>query len=290
MLIALVLAAAVALTGCGATSHDSQTTHQAPPADSAQGESEVGADAGADAGSGAADEGEAGEAQRGEDNRQVITTGRVAVEVDDTSQAVAEVVERLAAYDGVVENRLETAGEDGEPVYASLSLRVPAESFADLVGELDELGDVVERSESSRDVTGAVEDLDARIGALETSTERLLEIMEESETSADLLEAETTLSERQAELEALEAERAGLADQVAMSTLELEISSEPIAGVEGGGFLGGLQQGWRGLVEGLNFGLITLGVLLPWLPVLALPVIAAAWLVRRLRRRRRQQR
>lgn len=235
--------------------------------------------------------GQEGESAEGPtEDQAIITTARAAMEVSDAADAVDEVVSQVESYDGVVEGRRESAGDDGGAGDAALTLRVPAESLGDLLDGLDEVGEVVERTETSRDVTGAAEDLDARIGASETSVERLLEIMEEAETSEDLLEAETTLSERQSELEALQAERSALDDRIEMSTLELEISGEPLGGVEAGGFLGGLESGWRGLTAGANWLLVVAGAMLPTLLVLAPPVALCVLLVRRSLRRRRARR
>jgi hypothetical protein len=54
---------------------------------------------------------------------------------------------------------------------------------------------------------------------------------------------------------------------------------------EAPGFLGGLRAGWDALLSFLNVLVTALGAMLPWLAVLAPPVILAWVLVRRRRRR-----
>lgn len=220
--------------------------------------------------------------------RQVITTAYAAVEVDDTSEAVAELLSRTTGYGGYVEDRSERTDTDGNPTRASLTLRLPAENLSELLEQLEVLGDVSELSESAQDVTGTVRDLDARIDALETSVDRLIEIMAEADTAEDLLQVETTLSQRQADLEALQAERSALGDQVAMSTLQVELSTEPITEVEADGFLGGLQSGWNGLVTTANALLVVAGTALPWLVIALIPGLGLYLVLRRrgIRRRR----
>ncbi|WP_120004296.1 DUF4349 domain-containing protein [Nesterenkonia muleiensis] len=219
-------------------------------------------------------------------DRQVITTAYAAVEVDDTSEAVADLLSRTTGYGGYVEDRQEATDSQGNPTRASLTLRLPAENLPDMLDGLEDLGDVSELSESAQDVTGTVRDLDARIEALETSVDRLIEIMAEADTAEDLLQIETTLSQRQADLEALQAERNALGDQVSMSTLQVELSTEPITEVEADGFLGGLQTGWSGLVSTANVLLVAAGAILPWLAVLVVPAGAVVLLIRGRRRRR----
>ena len=223
-----------------------------------------------------------------ESERQVITTAYAAVEVDDTYEAVAELLSRTSGHGGYVEDRSERTDTDGNPTRASLTLRLPAENLPEMLEQLEELGDVSELSESAQDVTGTVRDLDARIDALETSVDRLIEIMAEADTAEDLLQVETTLSQRQADLEALQAERSSLGDQVAMSTLQVELSTEPITDIEADGFLGGLQSGWNGLVTTANALLVVAGTALPWLLVAAVPGLGLYLVLRRrgLRHRR----
>ena len=100
---------------------------------------------------------------------------------------------------------------------------------------------------------------------------------------SSLLQVETTLSERQADLEALQVRRNDLSDQVAMSTLELQLSTEPITEVQADGFLGGLQSGWNVLVSAANALLVAAGAMLPWLVVLAVPGAVVILLLRRRR-------
>lgn len=195
---------------------------------------------------------------------------------------------RTTGYGGYVEDRSERTDTDGNHTRASLTLRLPAENLPEMLEQLEELGEVNEITESAQDVTGTVRDLDARIGALETSVDRLLEIMAEADTAEDLLRVEQDLSERQASLESLQAERNALGDQVAMSTLQVELSTEPITEVDADGFLGGLQSGWNGLVSVTNALLIGLGTIVPWLPVIVVPVLAI-WLLVRWGRRRTQR-
>lgn len=224
---------------------------------------------------------------QGEGNREVITTASAVVEVDDTREAVRRVLAEVSGYGGYVEDREESTDDDGRPTYASLTVRVPAENLTELIEDLEEFGDVTDSSESARDVTGVVRDLDARIDALETSVERLIEILSEAESAEELLQVETALSERQADLESLQAERNALGDQVAMSTLHVTLSTEPVTEVEPEGFMGGLQTGWNGLVSFVNALLVVTGVMLPWLLVIAVPAAVIVVLLVRRRQRRR---
>lgn len=221
--------------------------------------------------------------------RQIITTAEATVEVEDPAAAADSLAEQVGGLGGRVDDRHAWAGDEADerPPRASITLRVPSDDLTAVIEDLAELGTVLEVSQSSEDVTQQVVDLDARIEALRTSTDRLREIMAESSDSADLLEAEQALSERQADLESYLSQRERLADQVAMSTLtvQLDPTGTP-AHVEASGFVGGLATGWNALLSFLSTVLVIAGTLVPWAGAIGVPAVVVLALLRRRRRRR----
>ena len=299
-LIAGAVAALVLLTGCGAGSDsasDTAVSHAEPP--SGYADSSGRADAVAESSSAA--DAEAGGGQAGFDGaargavdaqvREVITTAEVTIVVADPSASAGEVVQLADDAGGRVDQRSvrteERATSEEAPLPSAwLRVRVPAGELDSFLGDLDGVGEVLEVTQSSEDVTQTAHDLDARIEALETSTERLLEIMADSSDSADLIAAEEALSQRQAELESLQSQRNFLADQVAMSTVTVNLRADYAPTIEPSGFLGGLQAGWHALIAFVAGLLAFAGMLVPWLPVIALPVALIFWVRHRRRRTR----
>lgn len=268
----VILGLGLLLAGCGSTSHDAGSA----PAPEQH----------------AVPEGSDGSAEQDEDpgateaNRQVIATGDMRVITDDPSDAADGIAQHGDSRGGYVESREEWADRGGEAV-VDITLRVPAEEFEQLMTDVEGAGEVVERSQSAEDVTGAVRDLDSRISALETSTERLEGIMGEADSASDLLEAEQALSERQGELESLVAQRDDLEDQVSMSTLQVELRESDTGGDGGGGFgewLGALGTTLMASAGGL---VLVLAALLPWVVVIGIPAyLITRWLIRRNRQRK----
>ena len=224
-----------------------------------------------------------------EADRQVVTTATASLAVEDPSDGAQRVSELAESAGGRVDERTEVAGsgENGlEGASADLVGRVPADALTGVLAELEKLGDVASVSVSRSDVTTTVVDLDARISALQTSVGRLQSLMDGAATTEALLAAEKALSERQEELESLQSQRALLADQVELSTLSVHLVPFGVAPPGGpDGFLDGLATGWRALVTALTGAVVMLGVLLPWLAVVAL-VVAAVLVPLRLTRRR----
>lgn len=250
---------------------------------------ELGGDAGGSAGGsagGAAQPSAAPMPGKSATTRQVITTGTLSMTVDDPLKAAEEAASRVESAGGHVAESNERPATDTSKASAHLVLRIPTEKLPATLAELKKLGTVNNSSQASADVTTQVRDLDARVTALQTSVDRLLELISKATATKDLLEIETTLSQRQAELESLQSQRAYLADQVALSTLTLDLLSEgTVAAAAPGDFWAGLIAGWDALVVAAGAALVVLGVALPWLVVVAL-IAAAVWWLRTLRRKK----
>jgi hypothetical protein len=219
-------------------------------------------------------------------DRQVITTASLTVVVGEVLDAADEAVRITESAGGRVDERTERPGLDDEAPSAHLTLRVPADRVSDVLDDLQGLGEPRDLTVSREDVTLTVTDLDARIRALEVSIGRLQELMGSATSTADLLEAERALTERQSELDSLRAQRTYLGEQVALGTISLSLlSREAAPSPEPGGFWGGVVRGWTALVTTLNTAIEVLGALVPWALFAAL-VAGLVLLVVRIRRGR----
>lgn len=225
--------------------------------------------------------------------RQVIRTGYLTMRVEDVPESAKEVRAIASDVGGIVtDESLSSDGSGSEGItnsYATITVQVPADRLEEFLTAASELGSVDSRTVSAQDVTLQVVDLDARIEALTTSITRLDELLARAETVEDLLAIETELSRRQADLDALQAQRTWIGEQVAMSTVTVSLSPVTYVTSSGApGFLSGLESGWSAL--GATVGaLITLaGFLLPFMALLAIVVIpVTVLLVRRARRGRK---
>ena len=221
-------------------------------------------------------------------DRQVIATADMRVITDSPSDAADDIAQAGETRGGFVESREDRADEGGEAV-VDITLRVPADELDQLMTDVENSGEVVERSQNAEDVTDAVRDLDARIEALEVSTDRLEDIMGEADSASDLLEAEQALSERQGELESLVAQRDDLEDQVSMSTLRVELRESDRAS-DRGGFAEWLSTLGTTLVASAGGLVLVLAALLPWVLVIGTPAyLITRWLIRRSRKRKLEQ-
>jgi len=220
------------------------------------------------------------------EDREIITNGSVRLTVNSPAKAAVEATRIAESAGGRVDARSEEAPVDGDKGRATLTLRLPSKTLTATLEKIKKLGDVQTVDISTTDVTDQTQDLDARIDALSASIARLQGFMKSAKTVNDLITLETSITERQGNLEAMQAEQRSLEDQVSLSTIELSLGSEADAPVETPStFWSGLVTGWESFVAFISAVLVTLGVLLPWLVFLALIGFGVLFFLRRRTRR-----
>ena len=279
---ALVLAT-IALTGCSAASNSSVSDSGGAPAPQVQQGTEF--SSGESANDTVKSEADAPVSPA---DRQVITTGWVTITVDDPMDAAADAVRITEQAGGRIDGRSEYAPKDDtDRGSATLTLRIPSEQLTAALDKLRELGTVEEVSLNASDVTMATQDLDARITALSASVDRLLALLATATDTDTLIQLETAISDRQAQLESLESERRYYADQVSLSTVTLNLVTEyagPVA--KPVTFVDGLVAGWNAFVAFFSGLLVAIGVLLPFLVLAGLITFVIIVLVRWNRKRK----
>ncbi len=216
--------------------------------------------------------------------RKLVRTGQMTVEVSSYPEAARQLTrlaESLGGYVAEVRSRRDDNGHES----GTLVLRVPAERFDELLNGTGGLGRVRARGVNAQDVTKAYTDLETRLRVKRETAERLREILKNRTAGlADVLAAERELARVTEEIEQAEGERRFYDQQVALSTLTVELA-EPQALVSGGA--------WEPVREALHDALEVVGrsvavmiyaaaFLVPWLLVLwGLWRIVKAWRARR---------
>jgi hypothetical protein len=220
-------------------------------------------------------------------DESIITTAYAFLTGDDPAAVADEVEKRSKAAQGKIDGRSATSDTDGNVTSVSLTVRIPAAEIDSFLTGLDEIATVHNLSQNSTDVTLTVTDYAARISALESSIARFTALEKSAKTTQDLIEIESARAERQAQLEQLQSEMRYYSDQIALSTIQVDIglpdsATDPIPD----NFWGGIVAGWNGLLAFFGGTLVAIGMVIPWLPVAA----GIAWVVRWAVRRRAARR
>ena len=274
-----LLIASLSLAGCSAGSSGSSGSAPHLSAGGGSGQSDaVGPEA---SGGSKSDSGKAATV-----DRSVVVTGTVTITAQKPLSAADKAVSIVEAAGGRVDGRTENAPTDRDEGSATLVLRIPAAKLTPTLDALKKLGRPDQVSIDATDVTTQTQDLGARINALRASIGRLLQLEASATDTTNLIAIETAISDRQGELESLEAQQRGLDDQISMSTITLDLRSDAAAPpVKPADFWSGLGAGWGAFVAFWAGTLVVLGVLLPWLAFLALAAAVAVMVVRLVRRR-----
>ncbi|WP_062464156.1 DUF4349 domain-containing protein [Demequina soli] len=272
---AAFLVLAWGLVGCSSGAEDSSGASAGALGYEGGGQEEPATDGGTSSGSATGD-------------RSLIVTGTMYMTVEDPMAAADDAQRIVEGAGGRIDSRSETAPGTYDGGSAQLTLRIPAARLDPVVDDLRGLGTVDEFSTDSADVTTQVQDLDAEISTLRASTARIEALLADAADIKDIITLENELDDRQARLESLEARQRGLADQVAMSTIDLSLTTEPVVLVDDSprSFWGGLVSGWNALMTFLAGTLVIVGVLLPWLALVALVGAVSLALVRARRARK----
>lgn len=223
--------------------------------------------------------------------RAVVRTGSIALVSKHPGRVREQIDTVLNSVGGTVDQEDTRRSPKGVIEHSTLVLRVPVAKFATAVHALGRLARVKTSESTSKDVTTELIDVGERVQTLRTSIDRLQKFQRRSNDADTLIRYEREIADRQAELQSLVAQRDYLANQAAMATLTVYLSTPatyvpPPDRLKDAGFWPGLRAGWNALVDTVVVVLTAVGAVLPFAALLALVGVPVWLLVRRLRARR----
>ncbi|MET3963603.1 hypothetical protein ABIE44_003537 [Marmoricola sp. OAE513] len=220
--------------------------------------------------------------------RAIISTGQVSLRTKDLDQARFDLQKLLDSLGGIIADEESSADEKGRTDRQRLELRVPSTKFGTAMDRISKLGVLVDRSRSSGDVTAQVIDNNARLRSQKLSLARIQALLAKAKDLDQVIAIEGQLSQRQADLEALESQQKYLSDSTALATINVYLrlpddeTATPKKDDDNDGFLGGLDSGWDALATVTSVVLVSVGALLPFAAVLA-AIGVPVWISRRRR-------
>ncbi|MCW4049355.1 MAG: DUF4349 domain-containing protein [Candidatus Bathyarchaeota archaeon] len=146
-------------------------------------------------------------------SRMVVFTARIDLKVDNVDSAVEAIQFLTEKYGGFIAS-VNTRTNGG-----AVTIRVPQMDFHEVVGEVELLGEVVNRDLKGKDVTEDYVDLESRLGNLETQEDRLLEILELGTTVESVLKVERELERVRGEIESIVGRMQYLESRVELATV-----------------------------------------------------------------------
>lgn len=225
-----------------------------------------------------------------DDGRKVIRTGTIELLVVSFDDARAKIEAAVAQAGGYIDSTNITRRQD-QISDGTIVVRLPQDKLGDMTGKLAQIGEVISEQTNAADITDQYVDVSARLAAARTLEKRLLELASDHSGKIDqVLSVERELERVRGEIEGYEGHLRQWNDQVAMSTLTLQVRTKrpeivatsepaPTLGQQTKSTFGSSMSALRSFGAGL---LLAITALLPWLVIL----VPAGLLGRRLWRRR----
>lgn len=280
-MLALVLGMTM-LTGCGAA--DKTAEYAESPVEM------VAEDAAMDGGiyenaAAAAEEQKAEGAQEAaadrvqEQNRKLIRNVDMTVETEDFDTLVSHVEQKVTSLGGYIENSSIYNGSytsEYRSRSAQITARIPADKLDSFVEDVAAQSNITNKSESVEDVTLQYVDLESHKKALLAEQESLLAMLENAESTEDIIVINEQLTQVRYQIESMESQLRTYDNKISYSTVYLSVEEveqyipyKPKTAGEriSEGFVRNLRRVGNGLV---NFGIEF---------IIALPIIVAVLVI-----------
>ena len=200
------------------------------------------------------------------EGRKWIITIDMNVETDDLDTLLTDLEQTITGLGGYVENQsMHNGSTYAARRYrsASLTVRIPEEKADQFTGDLSGMANVVSRNLRREDITLQYVATSGRVTALETEEARLLELLAQAETMADLLEIEARLTDVRYELENYASQLRIYDNQIDYATIYLYIDEvQEYTPVEEPTFLERIKTTFADALEGLGDGIVNITVFL----------------------------
>ena len=216
----------------------------------------------------------------------LVREAQLGIKVDDVMAAAAQVREIASAVGGSVTNESFGDGYYGDmggiEQYGSLTVSVPSDTLDATLSRISEVGEVQSRSTNAYSVQNEYVDVEARIATLSASIGRMRDLIEQTDDIDQIVRLESALSARQADLDSLQARLNALSGSIAMSPVDVRLTTTGDLGASQTGISVAFKDAWNGFTTSAAALIRTVGVLLPWVVVGGLGLWLLVWLINRI--------
>lgn len=177
----------------------------------------------------------------------IVRQGSIHLRDGDPARIQRLVTELVTSSGGMVTNL--TRQGTGEDVQVSLSVAVPADKYREFKSKVAGFGEVLDETESTEDVTGDQVDLQARLTEAQDYLARLDKLIETPTDLSSLQNLERERRQTRLEIERYKRALQSLENRVALSRLDVQITTAAPAVTEP---RGELAEAWHDGIEGLK--------------------------------------
>lgn len=273
------------LTACGAAAAPDRTNSAVAPAQPPSAEKASGSAPAPNATA-------APQTQTGQE-RLIIRNATLTLVVKDTAASLSDITKIANDAGGYVNSSSTTKLAEG--LRATVQLKIPSEKL-DGALSLIKSGVIEVRDENitGQDVTADYVDLTSRLANLSAAEAQLRKIMDSTTNTADVLKVYEQLTNIRGQIEQVKGRMQFYERSAAMSTVSLTLVPDALAQpvqVAGWRPEGVIKQALETLIKALqalaSIAIWFVIVALPVLALMALPVVALVWVIRRMRKNKK---
>jgi len=225
-------------------------------------------------------------------DRKIIQTASLQLQVEEVSVGFEEVGRIATAAGGFVASSSFSYRDGGDDEdlkqrqVASVTIRVPAVVYANVLSQLRGLAETVDYEESqASDITEEFTDLQSRLRNLEATETQLLQLLGRAETITDILTVQDRLNIVRGEIEYVQGRLNLINDLTDLATITVHL--RPVDGAvpspDGGSDVNlgeTISEAWDDSLAFLGSiaeGVLTVVVFAWWVPVVGVPAGVIAW-------------
>jgi chromosome segregation ATPase len=157
------------------------------------------------------------------DDRLIASTADLEIKTDQSDSLHNRVIRLADKYGGYV---LHSGGNE-------TSIRIPSTGFNSAIEDIENLGEVIEKKLSGKDVTEQYSDLETRLDNAEKTRQRYLALLERTKSMDEILRLEKELERLNIQIEVLKGKIERLSHLVQYSTITVksfkEVEPGPVA-------------------------------------------------------------
>lgn len=217
----------------------------------------------------------------------IIYTADLQITAGNVGTATTRAKQIVGAAGGYVSDENDT-NSPGSPPSGAITFKVPVAQYPAVLGQLgSRLGSKVSLTQQAQDVTEQVADVNSRVQSAEATLASFRTLLTRATGVGDILNIEQQISQRESDLESLEAKQKALSHETSFATITLDLNGHLTPAkpkTHRHGFTGGLASGWHAFTAAVGGIALALGWTIPFAVLVALIAVPTWRLRRRFRR------
>ena len=214
--------------------------------------------------------------------RKLIRTVNLDVETTEFDSLLDTITQTVTSMGGYLEQSdisgNSISASQGNRRYAYLTARIPSDKLDSFVSQVDENGNIINKSENTQDVTLQYSDIESHKKTLAVEQDRLWELLARADSMDAIIALESRLSDIRYQLESFESQLRTYDNQVDYSSVYLNINEVKVfTPTAPDSVLTRIQKGFSRNLQGVGNGMVDFFVwLIASLPILLVCAVLAA--------------